>query len=319
MSRKWIIAYVLLALGLPLLLFSISFSPAEANQSVSGSRIIGTLIESGTNRPIVGEVGETTLDNERLRLKHSRASIQGEFVIYEIESGQFRLVSKADGYAVEHRDISVDQGATVRVDFQLKPVKKLRGVVRGPNGDLISGAIVNVRYPSEPPPQGDVVTTYQWESGEIVTGPLGTFEIDVHPDKEFIVEASHPDFVGDVSRPVTIPADRTEISTSLTLRNGSDLTGEVKNAAGVPVPGAQIRLIGINARSASPRFISAETLSQRIKYTKSGIDGAFAFRQIAKGRKILVVIRPGYRPFKQMIDVGSINSSSNVSVVLTDI
>lgn len=114
---------------------------------------------------------------------------------------------------------------------------------------------------------------------------------------------------------------RTQVreSTSLTLRNGSDLTGEVKNAAGVPVPGAQIRLIGINARSASPRFISVETLSQRIKYSKSGIDGAFAFRQIAKGRKILVVIRPGYRPFKQMIDVGSGNGPSNVSVVLTDI
>lgn len=316
MSRKWIIACVLLALGLPSLLFSISFSPAEANQSVPGTRIIGTLIESGTNRPIVGEVGVTTLDNERLRLKHSRASIQGEFMIDEIESGQFRLVSKADGYAVEHRDISIDQGATVRVDFQLKPVKKLRGIVRGPNGDLVSGAVVNVRYPAEPPPLGNVISTYQWEAGEIVTGPLGTFEIDVHPDKEFIVEASHPDFVGEVSRPISISADQTEISTSLTLKNGSDLTGEVKNAAGVPVPGAQIRLIGINARSASPRFISVETLSQRIKYTKSGIEGTFAFRQVTPGRKKLVIFQPGFVPVVREIEVLPSQTSFHTTIVL---
>jgi len=319
MSKKWIVGCILVSVGLCAVLVGFVLRPARASQSVPGGRIIGTLTDRGTNRPVVGEVGVTSLDQGRLRLKHARASLQGEFVIDGIESGQFHLVTKADGYAVEHRNVSLNQGETLRVDFVLKPVKKLRGVVRGPNGGPLSGAGVSVRYPAEIPPPGNVTSTYQWEAGEFLTGALGTFEIDVHPDKEFIIETSHPDFVGDVSRPVTIPADRTEISTILSLRNGSNLTGEVKNAAGVPIPGAQIRLMGLTARSASPRFTSTETLSQRIKYGKSRIDGSFNFRQLTPGRKMLVVIHPGYRQFKQIIDVTSSQSSSQVPVVLPEL
>lgn len=78
MSRKWIVGCVLFAAGLCAVLFGLSFRAAEANQSVPGGRIIGTLIDRGTNRPVVGEVGVTTREEGRLRLKHSRASLQGE-------------------------------------------------------------------------------------------------------------------------------------------------------------------------------------------------------------------------------------------------
>jgi len=315
-SKKVFVGLIVLAIGLSVVLLALSGTPTAANQSVPGARIIGTLFDRGTNRPVVGEVGVTTLDGARLRLKHTRASLQGEFVIDGIESGQFHLVTKADGYAVEHRNVSLNQGETLRVDFGLKPVKKLRGVVRGPNGDPLSGADVSVRYPAGLPQPGNVTSTYQWEAGEFLTGASGTFEIDVHPDKEFIVEASHRDFIGDVSRPVSVPANQTEISTSLTLRNGNNLTGEVKNAAGVPVPGAQIRLIGLIARSASPRFTSIETLSQRIKYGKSRIDGTFAFRRVTPGRKKLVVVQPGYGTFVREIEVLPRQASSHTTIVL---
>lgn len=316
MSKKGIIGGVVIAAGISAVLFGVSYTPTEANQSVSRSRIIGTFVERGTNRPIIAELALTTLDEGHVLLKHTTASRQGEFAIDSLEPGQFHLVTKAEGYAVEHRDISLNQGEILRADFQLEAFKRVRGTVRGPNGVPISGANVRVIYSAAMPGLGDVASTYQWETGDVKTDLLGTFVIEIHPGKEFILEASHPQFLGAISTPITNPPDLNEIITSLSLRSGINLTGEVKNEAGTAVFGAQVRMLNVAPRPASPRFISIESLSQRIKYTRSGANGLFRFEQTAPGRKMLIVLHPGYRPFRQVIDLSTNQGSPHAIVIL---
>lgn len=317
MFKSGVIAFVSVTAGACALFLSLSFAPAEANQTVSGGRIIGTIVERDTNVPINAEVGVSTLVEGRVLLKHSRASRLGDFVIQALQSGQIHLVTKAEGYAVEHRDIFLNEGEILRADFQLEKVKLLKGTVRGPNGTPISGANVRVVYPTAVLPRGAVASTYQWEAGDVKTDPLGMFVIEVHPNKQFIVEASHAEFLGAISEPITVPPEFAEASVLLSLRSGLTFTGKVTNESGTPIAGSQVRLLGVETTSTSRGFISMEKLSQRIKYTKSGADGSFSFDHVTPGRKSVIVVHPGYKPFKQAIDLTTDQSSSQTLVVLS--
>ncbi len=314
--KKGAIALVSFTAGAFALSFGLSSAPAEANQTAVDGRIIGRFVDSRTNFPIAAEIAASTAAGEDIILTHAMSSRLGEFAIDGLEPGQIHLVTKAEGYAVEHRDVVLREGDILRADFQLKKVKKLRGTVRRPNGSPISGANVRVIYPTAVPSRGAVVSTYQWETGDAATNQLGAFLIDIHPEKEFVVEASHPEFLGSVSAPIANPDNLSEIVTSLSLKTGVALTGEVRDQSGAPLSGVQVRLLSIKARAASPRFISGEALSQRIKYSRSGADGTFRFDQLAPGRKILIVVRPGYRPYRREIDLPANQSLSQANVVL---
>ena len=318
MSTKGIARCMFFAAGLFALVFALSYGPTEANEPSSG-RIIGTIVNRRTGEPINAEVALTVLNGKHVLLKHAKASRQGEFSIDGLQPGKMHLVTKAEGYGVEHRDVFLNQGEILQVDFQLGNVKRLRGIIRDPNGIPVSGATVRVAYPTTVPARDAATSTYQWETGDFQTGPQGTFLISVHPSKDFIVEASHPEFVGAVSAPVTNRNEPEEIVVPLSLRRGIRLTGQVKNEDGSAVPGAQVRLLSVVARPGSPRFISSENARQRSRFSKSETDGAFSFEQVTSGRKMLVVVHPGYKPSKQAFNLTGKQSSFRSNIVLRPI
>lgn len=318
MSTRGIVGCLVFAAGLGALGFGVSNGPTQADGANPG-RIIGTIVDRRTGQPIIAEVALTTLNGERVVLNHARASRQGEFAFDGLQPGTIHLVTKAEGYGVEHRGLLLNQGEILRADFQLESIKRLRGTVRDPNGNLLSGATVRVAYSTAIPTAGAAISTYQWETGNSQTGPQGTFLLDVHPTKDFIVEATHPEFVGATSQPVTNSNEPGDIVVPLSLRRGIRLTGQVKNEAGTPISGVQVRLLSVVARGPTPRFRSIENISRKTRYSKSETDGAFSFEHVTSGRKMLVVVHPGYRPFKQDFNLSAGQTSFRSPVVLTAI
>ncbi len=313
---KNILIKVLLSAALYASVFT-AYSPVAAAQSSGGGKIVGRVVERGTNLPLPAEVGVSIHVTGNLLLKHAKASEQGEFVIDGLEAGKIHLVTKLDGYAAEHQSLSLSEGEIKRVEFALARVKLLRGIVRGPAGSPVFGASVKVVYVAAPPARGEIRTTYQWETGETYSDQLGNFVIGVHPERAFVVEASHPDFLGDVSAPKRIGAAEREVFVSLSLDNGVSVTGEVRDENGNIVQGAQVRLIEVGSKRVIPGFASHDLLKQQIRYTASAANGTFSFEQVRPTKKMLVVIHPGYRPFKQVVELARSQAQTSVRVVLT--
>ncbi|HEX8068728.1 MAG TPA: carboxypeptidase regulatory-like domain-containing protein [Pyrinomonadaceae bacterium] len=268
-------------------------------------KLVGKIFEQGTNRPLPAEVGVTVAGARRMLLQHAAASPQGEFVLDGLEAGKLHVVTKLDGYAAEHQNVSLAAGETKYVEFFLSKVKLVRGTVRGPGGKPVIGANVKVIYATPAPARGEVRTTYQWESGETLSDKAGNYVVGVHPDADFVVEASHPGLSVALSAPKRIKANDKEAAVHLLLDSGVNVAGEVKDEAGHAVPGAQVRLIEVGGRRAVPGFVSPELLQQQARFTASGADGAFSFDEVAPSKKMLVVVHPGYKPYKQLVDLSA--------------
>jgi hypothetical protein len=102
----------------------------------------------------------------------------------------------------------------------------------------------------------------------------------------------------------------------LALDTGIKVAGEVRDENGNAVRGAQGRLIEVGNRRSVPGFTSHELLSQQMRLTVSGVNDAFSFEQVGPSRKMLVVVHPGYKPFRQMVELARSKSQSPVSIVL---
>ena len=128
--------------------------------------------------------------------------------------------------------------------------------------------------------------------------------------------SKHPNFLGDISVPIRIGVAEKEAFVSLSLESGISVAGEVRDESGNTVQGAQVRLIEVGSKCAIPGFTSHELLKQQIRYTVSEANGTFSFEQVRPTKKMLVVIHPGYKPFKQMVELAPSQAQTPVRIVL---
>lgn len=275
--------------------------------------ISGTMVDQVTGIPLRGEVGISFNSNSIVSLRHATVFEQG-FVIDQLPAGQVHLVSKLDGYATEHKTVNLAQGEFLRADFSLLKVKRLRGVVRRPTGFPLAGAIVRVVYSSEIAAPGAVASTYQWETGETKTDELGSYILDVHPQKAFVLETSHPDFLGVVMSPRGIGANVQEVVVNVSLKSGVSVSGRVTDAVGSPVAGARMQLVEDGARRRFPGFVSSDLLQRQLQYAISDTNGNFRFEHVQPTRKMLIVAHPAYGPFKIPVELtpSRVDTRSNI-------
>jgi len=284
--------------------------------SLPGGKITGRLLDRDTRKPLAGEVGASFVANGRIIFKHAQATAGGEFVLDGVEAEKVYLTTKLDGYAVEHESVALRSGETKTLELALVKPTPLRGRVRNTAGRPLAGATVRVIYPSDAPERGEIRTTYQWETGETATDARGGFVIQVHPEKAFVVEASHPDFLRAVSAPGQVKALGQETAVDLTLESGVTLAGIVKDGEGNAIQGAEVRLIETGARRATPGFVSHALLEQQLRLASSGADGAFRFDQVSHTTKMVVIIHPRYKPFRQAVNVNRDKAQSPFNAVL---
>lgn len=160
------------------------------------------------------------------------------------------------------------------------------------------------------------MATYQWETGEAKSDAQGSFVLDVHPDKELVVEASHPDYLRAFSAPRQMKALGKEPAINLVLETGVDLSGMVKDANGNPIQGAEVRLVETGARRDLSGFVAPALLEQQLRLSSSGADGAFQFDHVSPATKMVVILHPGYKPFRQTVDVRPNKAQSPFRAVL---
>lgn len=300
MSKKvYTVLVVFIALGAAAL--ALHSLPRSGSAVVKG-KIAGRVVERGSRQPLAAAVGVSVLADGKLTFKHVETDSRGEFKLEGLEAGQVHLTTKLDGYTVEHRSLTLAPGDDAVVEFEASKVKIVRGVVLDANGNPVSDADVRVVYPSEPPARGAIKTTYQWEAGDAQSDEVGGYVIKVHPVKEFIVEATHPNHLGVVSAPVRLKPSDEEITVNLSFGKGVSVVGEVRDERGNAVPGVQVMLVEAGKERANPKFASHELLRQRALFTASDARGGFRLNQVTPTKKMLVVKHPGFESYKHPVD-----------------
>lgn len=302
-----------LALAVALVMSSLG---AVAQASETG-KIVGRIVDAKTGHPLTAaEVGASVPIEGKILFKHARAGERGEFVFDAVEVGNVHLATKLDGYATEHRTVSLASGETKKVDFSLVRARLVRGVVRNPAGRPQAGATVKVIYSTGPLAPGEIRTTYQWETGDAYTDARGSFALAVHPDQDFVIEASHPDFLGAVSATSRAKAGDKDLPVTLSLASGITVAGEVRDEHGNAVRGARVHLFEAGARRRNPAFTSHEMLRQELLSATTGADGSFRLDQVKPTKKMMVIVHPGHKTFRQVVELSPAKSGAPLKVML---
>jgi len=290
---------------------------ALAGQSYGVSRIFGKVLDRESGIPLAAEIAIAGSDKGNIFLRHVKASEQGEFEINALAAGDSHLTTKLEGYAAEHLSLSLNEEESRYVEFSLHKGKTVRGVVHDSAGNPLPGASVSVAYAQEASQHASLTASYEWERGEVKTGALGNFEIrNIHPEKQFVLEASHPDFLSVVSTPKQIPPGENAILLKLSLTKGIRVIGEIKDEDGNVVQDAQVTFVEAERRPELSKSTSFQLSRASRLYTSSGSRGTFGFNQVKQVKVLLTVMHPSYEPFRQAIDLSESQGPFSISIVL---
>jgi hypothetical protein len=291
-----------------------SLCTITASGQINGGRIVGKVIERESLRTLAAEISIAGRDNRNLYLRHAKASEDGLFEIADLPAGELHLTTKLNGYATDHLSISLNNGETRYVEFFLTKGKTVRGVIRDQSNTPIAGARVNVAYVREATDVSAVTASYQWEKVDTITDQLGRYEIsNLHPEEEFIIEAIHPKFPSVFSAPLRFnPQDR-ELSLNLSVSKGVAVIGSVRDADGTILKGARVMLFDAVK---SPQLSRSEGPMDGRSQILSDEAGAFSFEQVMPMKKTLVILHPGYQPYRQIIDLTGRQTQLSIDVVL---
>lgn len=316
MGRRLTVGFFLLAV-----VCAVAFAgyrAAPATRATPVGRLVGSLQDGETGAPLPGEVAVSRVAGRQITLGHASASPAGEYASEGLAAGTYHLTTKLDGYAPEHASVTLGEGETGRVDFRLKRIKPVRGVIHAPSGAPLADARVRLVYRADPAAPGHFASTYQWETGDFKTDLQGRFALAAHPEKEFVVEALHPDFAGVVSAPTRLKPGQREAVINLKLDRAAGLAGEVKDGRGNPVAGAQVRLRELGVSPAPAEFTASEVLARRSRGTISDRIGSFSFNQVTPARQMVVVVHPSYRVYRQVINPSQAKRPTSLSITLED-
>jgi Carboxypeptidase regulatory-like domain len=285
-----------------------------ASGQTGGGKIVGKVIERESLQTLAAEISIAGRDNRNLYLRHTKASEDGLFEIADLPAGELHLTTKLAGYATDHLNVSLSNGETRYVEFYLTKGKTIRGVIYDQSNTPIAGARVNVAYVREATGLSAVTASYQWEKADTITDQLGRYEIgDLHPEEEFIIEAIHPKFPSVVSAPVRFnPQDR-ELSLNLSVSKGVAVIGSVRDADGNILKGSRVMLFDAGK---SPQLSRPESTTDGSTHTLSDETGTFSFEQVKAMKKMLVVLHPGYHPYRQIIDLTGRQTQLSIEVIL---
>jgi hypothetical protein len=279
-------------------------------------KIIGKVIERETFQTLAAEISIAGRDNRNLFLRHARASADGLFEIADLPAGELHLTTKLKGYATEHLNVSLNNDETRYVEFYLTKGKSVRGVISDKFNSPIAGARVNVAYVREATEVSSVAASYQWESGETETDQLGRYEIsNLHPEQEFIIEASHPKFLTAVSTPMRFRVQDNDLSLNISISKGLSVIGVVRNPDREILQGARVMLFDV-VKSDFSRLSQSENTMDGRTHILTNETGAFSFDQVRPNKKILVVLHPNYQPYRQIIDLTGEQTQFSMDVIL---
>ncbi len=305
---KLLFAALLCVLALLLPLVSLTARQAET------ARLTGRIVDRDTGAPLAAELGLAIRTRQGVIFKHANADEAGQFTLSDLPSGEFDLSTKHDGYAVEHATLTVGEQEAQTLEFRLNKSKLVRGFINDEHQQPLAGVHVQTHYAAADAGKQTFANSYQWETGDARTDAQGRFEIAVHPTRAFILEASHPEFLSEISAPLQFSF--TAPNLSLRLSKGITLTGAARDQAGNALAHAQVELSDADERPELQRFLPFEVLQQRHQFAVSKTDGTFRFDRVRPARKLLLVTHAQHAPQQQTLELTTQQPQFNVNVTL---
>lgn len=301
-------AKIILVLGV-VAIFQPSLSWGQA-------RVTGIVLDKDSLLPLSAEIAIAGRTGSSLFMRHAVASSNGIFTVDAVPAGEIHLTTKLEGYASEHFDLRLTDGETRQVTFYLMRGRRVSGKVLDPSGQPLSGALVTIAYRSDFLGPGQLKAVYQWETGEVRTGESGEFVIEgVHPERNFVLEVSHPEFLSAVSE--TLRAGVQDVTAvTVILSRGFKLSGRVTDTAGNPVPGARVSLIELSQPLASIAFSAFAVYRNTRGHSVTGQDGRFEFGPIASRQYNLKIRHPDFRPLSTTLDLAQQTRPVTITVTL---
>lgn len=307
-TPKLILAGLLCALALGLPLVSLTARQAET------ARLTGRIVDRETGVPLAAELGLAIRTRQGVIFKHARADEAGQFTLEELPSGTFDLSTKHDGYAVEHTVLTLGEQEAQTLEFHLVKSRIVRGFISDSHQQPLVGVRVKTHYAVADAGKHTFTNSYQWETNDAHTDEQGHFELEVHPTHAFVVEASHPEFLSEVSAPLQF--NTAAPSVSLRLSKGVTLTGEARDQAGNVLANAQVELSEVDEQPKLQRFLPFESLQQRHQFSVTAPDGTFRFERVHPSRKQLLVTHAQHAPQQQTLELTAQQPQSHVKVTL---
>ncbi len=276
----------------------------------------GKISERDTGAPLAAEIGLAINTRRGIVFKHARADESGAFEVTGLSAGEFHLSTKHDGYAVERAALTLSDGETQSVEFRLVKAKLVRGFISDQHQQLLTDARLRVLYAQDTTAKHAIANTYQWETGDARSDEQGRFELEAHPEREFVIEAAREGWLSEVSAPTRFSPDEANKTIQLRLAKGVSLSGEARDQFGNPLPGAQVQLSDEDDRPELSRFLPFELLQQSRRFVVADATGAFRFDNLRPARKLLLVRHSKHAPAQQTLVLSDGQVESTTRVVL---
>jgi protocatechuate 3,4-dioxygenase beta subunit len=173
--------------------------------------------------------GPSTLDKDD-GFQRIVITLDGSFAVDGLRDGAWVLSAHADDHASSEKVVITSPGAG-EVEFVLPRHGRVHGIVRGPGGDPVSGANVQMEAAAEGEPQTIEIMYGNW-GGKATTDGEGRFEAkDIAPGRK-AVYATSEDFGQGLPSYITVEPGATLEGVALRLRSPAGILGQVHGAVG---------------------------------------------------------------------------------------
>jgi protocatechuate 3,4-dioxygenase beta subunit len=211
------------------------------------------------------------------------ADAKGAFRLEGLSPKAYGVTATARGYGRAQNPSAV---AGRRVELFLFPGSSVRGVVRGPAGEPIPGAVVRVEGGMRPMVAGP----------PSVTDPAGRYEMLGVPPGVYRVMAHHKDWALGLASGVAVDR-QADVELDFRLDRGVKVTGRLIDTAGRPLQGR-----------IAPQEIAGETslwALGEILRTEAGADGRFSLDHVPAGEHALAAEARGYGVKRVEVSAGA--------------
>ncbi|HEV8232674.1 MAG TPA: carboxypeptidase regulatory-like domain-containing protein [Thermoanaerobaculia bacterium] len=261
--------------------------------------VTGSVIDERTRRPLAGaRISASTASfgfGDETRSRRARTDAKGRFRIAGLASRRYTVrAAKTDYLPVSMPGIVAVVAQPANVAIALQKASAIAGRVTDESGAPVPGARVriardtNVRALMRGGP-----SAFLGRPG-VTSGPDGTFRLrGLSAEKNVTLEAAKTGYATAKRHGVTVKPGETVKDVALILKRGLEARGRVVDAAGQPIPGAEVRLSQSERGGARFVFQMAGMNRDQADAT-SGTDGSFRVAGLEAGEYALAVSREGY-------------------------
>ncbi|MEM9292491.1 MAG: carboxypeptidase regulatory-like domain-containing protein [Acidobacteriota bacterium] len=312
-------------------------SPADAPVKPSGSgiRVTGRVLSldelpvaNASVRLLLAESTRTLSGPQQLRnstedaLAETLSGSGGDFAIADIQPGSYDLEVRAAGYApamVRQVEVTAIQGASGGGGSGEGAAQDLGDVLLAPGAGLY-GRVSD----DQGEPLGEVAVCFREAAqlSALLTGPRrcsephtftdgeGRFEIlDLAERLPVDLRLDHPGYVGRALSGVIPGGEELEI----TLSSGGQISGQVLDATGQPLPQARVELRSGKGLNAAQQRLAAPSVST----ATTGPDGEFQILDAPTGSFLLSALAHGFLPSEPLpLEVDPLRPVENLRIAL---